>query len=97
MGNSTNHKKNTQEELTVEWPDSDFTKIVLSDNTLKATIPLYNKQDYNKWVESSAKNPASTSRFALNPIKNSYKEGGMCGSGGNALIVYDDHPFTLSQ
>ena len=52
MGNSTNHKKNTQEELTVEWPDSDFTKIVLSDNTLKATIPLYNKQDYNKWVES---------------------------------------------
>lgn len=70
MGNSNKKDLNLKDGDKVDWEHNQFKKIIYKDNTLEATLPIHNKADYDRWVETQNKNPASTSKYAFNPIKN---------------------------
>lgn len=88
MGNSEKNSLALHNGDKVDWEDTQFNKILYKNNRLEATLPIHDKAIYQKWVESQSHNPASTSHYAFNPIKNEFKENGMCGSGGTAKILY---------
>lgn len=101
MGNKSDKLSVIGEGDTVDWGNPRIKKLVVRDNPdgyqLEANVPVNNKQEFNKWMDSQHKNPASTSNFAFNPIKSKFKESGMCGSGGVATIDYDGYPYLLAQ
>ena len=101
MGNKSDKLTNAGDGDKVDWDNPKIKKLTVrhreNGSFLEANIPVHNKQEYDKWMENQTQNPASTSRYAFNPIKSEFKESGMCGSGGVANIDYDGYPFLLSQ
>ena len=70
MGNSHKKNKNLTDGDKVDWEHSHFKNILYKDNNLETTLPIHNRNDYDRWVTGQSNNPASTSRYAFNPIKN---------------------------
>ena len=97
MGNSTDKHSAISDGSDVHWDNPALKKVLFRNNPHETQTPVHNKKDYNDWVSGHNRNPASTSKYAFNPLKNEYKENGMCGSGGTAKITYDGYPYLLSQ
>lgn len=53
---------------------------------MEATFAMGNKKDYEDWVNLLSKNPGEKSETAFNPIKHSFQQKGVCGSGGVAKV-----------
>ena len=53
---------------------------------MEAKLTMNNKGDYEKWKALSSEDPGAGNKNVLYPVRSSFKENGMCGSGGHANV-----------
>ena len=53
---------------------------------LETHLPISNNKDYDTWSKAIKNSPANNSEYALRPLKQDFKKGGMCGNGGIANV-----------